>query len=166
MLAISSSSALWFLPFVAPIAIWVAFSDLKFMKIPNLAVYATVAVFLVIGLIALPFGDYLWRLSHLAVVLAIGFVANMARLIGAGDAKFAAAMAPFFALGDLRLVMILFAALLLAATATHRILRAIPAVRRMTPDWLSWTRGKDFPMGLTLSGLFLCYLGLGVAWGA
>ncbi len=43
-------TALWFLPFVLPIALWVAWSDMKFMKIPNKAVLALVAVFAVVGL--------------------------------------------------------------------------------------------------------------------
>jgi len=93
------------------IGIWVAWNDMKFMKIPNLAVLALTAVFVVLGPIALPFDTYLWQLSHLPMVLVVGFVLNLAGAIGAGDAKFAAAMAPFFATGDLRLVMALAAAM-------------------------------------------------------
>jgi prepilin peptidase CpaA len=36
-------------------------------------------------------------------------------------------------------------------------MRAVPAVRRATPDWVSWQR-KDFPMGLALVGTFVAYL--------
>ncbi len=159
-MALTQVTALWFLPFVLPICIWVAWNDMKFMKIPNKAVVALFAVFVVVGLIALPFEEYLWRMPHLVVILAIGFVANMAGLLGAGDAKFAAAMAPFIALGDAGLYMYLFAALLLVAFAGHRIFRAIPAVRRATPEWASWTSRK-FPMGLALGGSLALYLLLG-----
>ena len=48
-MVITASSALWFLPFAIPIAIWVAWSDMKFMKIPNMAVLALLAVFLGVG---------------------------------------------------------------------------------------------------------------------
>jgi len=160
-MALTATSALWFLPFVLPICIWVAWSDMKFMKIPNKAVLALLGVFLIVGLIALPFTGYLWRLPHIVVILAIGFVANMAGLLGAGDAKFAAAMAPFVALGDAVLFMYLFAAALLAAFAVHRIFRAIPAVRRATPQWASWTSRK-FPMGLALGSSLAFYLLAGV----
>lgn len=163
-MAIGAATALWFLPFALPIAIWVAWSDMKFMKIPNKAVVALFAVFVLVGPIALPFEDYLWRYLHLVAVLAAGFVANMLRLLGAGDAKFAAAMAPFVALGDVAPFLQVFAAVLLAAFATHRAFRAVPAVRRAFPDWQSWARG-DFPMGLALSGALLIYLGLGAALG-
>jgi prepilin peptidase CpaA len=78
---------------------------------------------------------------------------------GAGDAKFAAAAAPFFARapGDITVIVMLLSAFLLGAFATHRIARTIPALRTMAPDWVSWTR-KDFPMGLALVGTLWSYL--------
>jgi prepilin peptidase CpaA len=164
-MGIEVSTALWFLPFAVPICIWVAWSDMAVMKIPNKAVIALVVVFAVVGLAALPFGDYLWRYLHLAAVLATGFVLNMVRAIGAGDAKFAAAMAPFVDRADLQIVLMLFAATLLAAFITHRTARAVPAVRGALPDWESWTR-KDFPMGLALGAALIFYLALGTVFGA
>ena len=127
------------------------------MKIPNKAVAALTVVFLVIGLIALPLEDYAWRWLHLVVILAIGFVLNMLGGIGAGDAKFAAAMAPFVALQDLRMFLFLFAAVLLAAVATHRMFKRSASFRAKTPDWASWTHA-DFPMGLALAGTLIFYL--------
>ncbi|MDJ0628645.1 MAG: prepilin peptidase [Rhodobacter sp.] len=164
-MALSSDAALWFLVLTLPICVWVAWNDMKFMKIPNKAVLALGAVFLVFGLIALPWAEYPWRLLSLAVVLVAGFLANLAGLVGAGDAKFAAVMAPFIPVEDARLFMILFAAVLLAAFVTHRLFRALPAIRAQTGDWESWTR-KDFPMGLALGGSLAIYLGLGVFVGA
>jgi prepilin peptidase CpaA len=164
-MAITAVSALWFLPFALPICIWVAWSDMKFMKIPNKAVMALVGVFLVVGLIALPLSEYPWRLLNLVVVLGIGFLLNMVGSIGAGDAKFAAAAAPFFATGDFRTLLYLFAGVLLAAVATHRGFRRIGAVRALTPDWASWQR-NDFPMGLALGGTLAFYLVAGVFSGS
>jgi prepilin peptidase CpaA len=140
-----------------PVAIWVAWSDMKFMRIPNTAVIALTLGFLVVGPLALPLGEWGWRWTHLAVILAIGFVATAAGTMGAGDAKFAAAMAPYVALTDLRLFLALFAATLLAAFVAHRLMRATPAFRRATPDWASWTHAK-FPMGLALAGSLILYL--------
>lgn len=149
-------TALWFLLPVLPIALWVSWSDLKFMKIPNSAVLALAAVYLVIGPIALPFSLWLWGWAIGLVVLVAGFVATSLGLVGAGDSKFAAAMAPFFIGGDTRLVFALFAGCLLAGWAAHRILGRIPAFRHATADWESWTH-KDFPMGLALSGTLVFY---------
>ena len=156
MMHTSTWTALWFLPFLIPIAIWVSWSDMKFMKIPNKAVLALTLVFAVVGLVALPLDVWAWRWTHLAVILAAGFVASSAGLLGAGDAKFAAAMAPFFPLDDLRFVLALFAAAIIGAFVGHRTVRAIGPVRSATADWLSWTH-KDFPMGLALSGTLVIY---------
>ena len=162
MITTTAATAFWFLPIVLPIAIWVSWSDMKFMKIPNKAVLALALGFLVVGPLALPMDVWLWRWVQLAVVLAVGFVANAARLIGAGDAKFAAAMAPFFPLDDLRFVLALFAAAIIGAFVSHRTVRAIGPVRAMTSDWASWTH-KDFPMGLALSGTLVFYF-LAALW--
>lgn len=164
MLTITASSASWFLPFTIPIAIWVSWSDMKFMKIPNKSVVALFVIFAVVGLIALPFEDYLWRYLNVLVVLVIGFFLNMRRAIGAGDAKFAAAMAAFFPATDTAILIYFFAAVLLGAFATHRGFRRIPAVRAAFPDWKSW-ENRDFPMGLALSGALILYLLAGVLLG-
>ncbi len=146
-----------FLPFVTAIGIWVAWSDMKFMKIPNKAVLALAAVWLVVGLPVMPLNLWLWGWALGAVVLLAGFVANLGGLLGAGDAKFAAAMAPFFVAADPRYVAGLFAACLLGAFVSHRGLRLIAPYRAATADWASWTN-KDFPMGLALSGTLIFYL--------
>ena len=163
-MAIASATALWFLPFAALIGVWVAWNDMAFMKIPNKAVMALFVVFAAVGLVALPFDDYLWRYVQLAVVLAVGFVLSSLRALGAGDAKFAAAMAPFIDMGDLQLFLVLFAAVLVAAFATHRTMRAVPAVRSAFPGWESWER-RDFPMGLALGTGLTFYLALGALYG-
>lgn len=158
MLAVTTTQSIWFLPFVAPICLYVAWSDMKFMRIPNKSVLLLVAVFALVGLLAFPLADYAGRWLHLAVLLLIGFAVSSAGLVGAGDAKFVAAMGPFIARPDALLVLVLFAAILLGAFATHRLARRLPIVRRLTPDWESWQRTRDFPMGLALSGTLLIYL--------
>jgi len=166
MLNITASEALWFTPFVLPICYWVALSDLRDMKIPNKAVLALTAVFLVIGLIALPsYADYGWRLLHLVVVLIIGIALSAAGLVGAGDAKFAAAAAPFIPLSDLSLVSLMLAANLLASLATHRMVKHSP-LRKLAPDWKSWSSGNKFPMGVSLGGTLAIYMVVGVVFGA
>ncbi len=159
---ISATTALFWLPFVVPIGLWVAWNDMAFMKIPNKAVVALLAVFVVIGIVALPVADYLWRYLHFAAILALGFVLNLARAVGAGDAKFAAAMAPFVDPGDVGRFLFLLAGVLIAAFVTHRLARAAPRMRAAFPNWESWTR-RDFPMGLALGGALIIYVVLGAA---
>lgn len=153
----SAGAALVFLVLVSPICAWVAWSDAKWMKIPNSAVLALMLVFLIAGPLVMPLEAWAWRWSHFLVMLALGFVLNQIAHFGAGDAKFGAAMAPFFASADLPLVLKLLTAFLLAAFAAHRLVRALPAARAMAPDWVSWRRA-DFPMGLALIGTLWSYL--------
>jgi prepilin peptidase CpaA len=154
---ISSLAAWVFLPFVALIGIWVAWSDMRAMKIPNQAVIALYVVWILPGLLVVPFHAWLWGCALAVIVLVAGFILNMTGAMGAGDAKFASAMAPFFVGADIRLVLGLMAACLLGAFTAHRLARVIPPLRRVAPAWESWTH-DDFPMGLALSGMLLIAL--------
>ena len=160
---ISAFSALVFLPLVVPICVYVAFSDMRDMRIPNQMVLLLFAVFAVAGLVALPLDVYAWRYLHLIVVLIAGIALNAGGVMGAGDAKFAAAAAPLIHVGDLRFLMALFTANLLAAFVAHRIAK-YSALQRVAPHWKSWTNPK-FPMGLALGGTLAIYLALGVWFG-
>ena len=66
--------------------------------------------------------------------------------------------------GDLRLLLAILAANLLAAFATHRLAKH-SALRRLAPGWKSWDMGWKFPMGLCLAGTLAIYLGLGAIYG-
>ncbi|MCF6233737.1 MAG: prepilin peptidase [Rhodobacteraceae bacterium] len=165
-MAISLTQAWWFLPFVLPICFYVIYTDISEMRITNQAVIAMGVVFLVIGLIPLTWPEYGMRLVQLIGVLVLGIVLNAAGVMGAGDAKFAAAAAPFIAPADLRFIIVIFTANLLAAYVTHRLAKHSP-LRRIAPDWKSWNTGKKFPMGLALGGTLATYLIMGAglwAW--
>ncbi|MEM8632719.1 MAG: prepilin peptidase [Pseudomonadota bacterium] len=155
------SPALAFLIFATPICLWAAYSDMRYMKIRNQAVAALLLVYAVVGFFVLPLEDYLWRYTHFVVVLVVGFVLSQVRAIGAGDAKFAASMAPFIALQNAVTFIYLFAALIIVSFVLHRVLRRLPMVKRMAPDWVSWTHNK-FPMGLALGPSLIIYLALAV----
>lgn len=135
------------------------------MRITNQAVVALVVVFVVIGLIALPLDVYGMRLVQLVAMLIIGMLLTAGGAMGAGDAKFIAAAAPYVAFADMRLMLAILAACLLAAVTTHRLARLTP-IRRATSHWKSWEMGKLFPMGLTLGSSLALYLGLGTIYGA
>jgi prepilin peptidase CpaA len=164
VLIIAAGAAALFLPFVLPICLYICYTDMKGMRIPNHAVVALFVVFAALGAIALPAGLYLWSYLHLVVVLIAGIALNAGGALGAGDAKFAAAAAPFIHLGDLRFLMILFAANLLAAFVAHRLVKHTP-LRRLAPHWQSWDSGSKFPMGLALGGTLALYLALGAWYG-
>ncbi len=155
---LTPTAALIFLALVLPITIWAAVSDLKRMKIPNKAVLTMAAIWPLVGWMLVPFDAWLWGFALMAIVLVLGYIAYATGTFGAGDAKYAAAMAPFFVGADYGWVMLLVASCLIGALITHRIMRAIPAIRRMTPDWESWTQRRYFPLGFALSGIVVFYL--------
>ena len=159
MLSLDSGAALWFLILCAPICIYTVWTDLAFMKIRNTAVLALVAIYAFVGVLMLPFADWAWGWLHLVVVLAVGFIANSFLGFGAGDAKFAAAMAPFVTVPDIANVLYLLAAFTIVGLIVHRLARRIPAVVRATPDWESCKR-REFPLGIALAPTLICYLAL------
>jgi len=162
--AMPASAAFWLFLGSLPICFWAILSDLRAMRIPNRSVLALVAVFLLIGVWVLPWTTVASQLLNLVVVLVLGIVLNAARVIGAGDAKFAAAAAPFVMLGDAGFVTMLLMLNLLAAFLTHRVAARTP-LRKLAPDWESWQRKKDFPMGLSLGSTLSIYLGLAAIYG-
>lgn len=164
-MSLSAAAAAWFLPFVLPICLYICYTDMKGMRIPNHAVVALFAVFALVGPFVLSFDAYLWRYMHLVVVLVAGIALNAGGAMGAGDAKFTAAAAPLVHIGDLRFLMALFAANLLAAFVAHRMAK-FSGLRRLAPDWHSWDSGARFPMGLALGGTLAIYLGLGLVYGS
>lgn len=151
------TQALWLAPACIPLALWVALSDMQRMKIPNMASILMVAAWATLGFMAFPLDLWLWGWGFMAIGLVIGILGNMISLFGAGDAKFAAAMAGVFVTADLRFALLVIAGSMLAALVTHRLARNIPAVRRATPNWESWTR-RDFPFGLALAGTLIFYV--------
>lgn len=163
-MALTSYAAAWFLVAALPISIYVAWSDLRSMKIPNVAVYALVGAFAVLGLIALPsFELYLWQWAHLPVMLIIGMVLNAAGAMGAGDAKFIAAAAPMIGLGDMNLLIPALAASVLVGFTLHRIGKHT-RLRNLAPGWDSWDQdNKRFPMGFPLGMTLVAYL-IAVIW--
>jgi len=146
-----------FLIAALPISIFVAYSDMSRMKIPNVAVAALVISFAVLGLIALPFDQYVWHWTHLIVVLILGIFGNALGAFGAGDAKFAAAAAPMIGIADLGNVLFLLAICTVTGYVTHRIAKQSP-IRNLVPNWESWTSGNRFPMGFPLAMTLVFYL--------
>ena len=84
---------------------------------------------------------------------------NAASLIGAGDAKLAAAAAPFVALSDWRTLLWLYPLTLLVCWLLHRLAKHTVG-RQLAPGWVSWESGKRFPMGIALAVTLLAYLGM------
>ncbi len=134
--ALTPGAARVFLPAVLPLCPWVALSDLRAMKIRNLAVACLFLAFLALAPLVLPIPVVIARLAQGAGMLAMGIVLSTIGAMGAGEAKFLAAAAPFVAPAGARFVLALLAGMTLAAVATHRAVRATP-LHRLAPNWVS-----------------------------
>ncbi len=161
----SAEVARWFLPFVLPLCFAAAYTDLSRMRIPNWITDSLGALYIVLGLFIMPtWAEYGWQLLHLPVGIAFGFLFYSAGVMGAGDAKFIGAAAPLVVFTDLPALVMIYAANLLAAFATHRLAKYTP-LSRLAPGWQSWSVGKKFPMGFSLGGTLALYLILTACFG-
>lgn len=158
--SVTVTQSIAFLIFVAPLCIYVAWNDLRAMKIPTWSTDALAVVFVVVGVFVMPFSEYAWRYSHFFVVLIVAMVLNAIGAMGAGDSKFLASAAPFIPLDDVGLVFILLAAGCFIGFFIHRIAKAIKPVRNLVPNWESWHQGKRFPLGFPLGAVLIVYLAL------
>ena len=150
-----------------PLMLLTAWYDLKHLRIPNALPLAVLAVFLAAGLWGLPFETFLWRLVAGAAVLAAGFALFAAGLIGGGDAKMAAALAPFVAGEDLPALLIVYAvvalALLLVLRLAMQLARHRPTGWRAVDQYARPARERVFPMGLIFAITIMAYLLAGAA---
>lgn len=127
-----------FLAIATPFAVWSAWSDLKYMKIPNILVLIMAGLFLVTGPFLLDFDVYLWRLLGGFIVLAIGFTLFSLGGIGGGDAKFAAAMALFIDHTHLASFLFMLAMFALLGVVLHKIVGKLGFMSKITDTWESW----------------------------
>jgi prepilin peptidase CpaA len=146
-----------------PISIWAAFSDLKRMKIPNTSVIAMAAIWPLLGWFLVPMTAWLWGFALMAIVFVAGFLLYLTGTFGAGDAKYAAAMAGMFVGGNITDILVLLIVCMIGSLLVHRLLRSMAFVRNATPDWVSWTQRRYFPFGLALSAILIIYL-LAAIW--
>ena len=142
-----------------PICLWVIYSDLSAMRIPNLAVLALIGVFAAIGPFVLPLAEFGWRWLHLVVVIAVLLIGAVAGHVGMGDVKFAGAMALFVRREDIVGFFWLLCIVVIVSFLLHRTLRRMPALRPGLSGWRSWEHPR-FPMGVPLAASLLIYLAL------
>lgn len=167
----TAQAAIWLLPAALILGLYIAWNDMRTMKITNRSVLVLFGAFVVFGPFAFGFPGYFWQLLQAPVVLVAGMLLFALRLMGGGDAKMLAAMAPYFVAADWRVIIVVFAAASFAALITHSLFRFTP-LRRLAPDWASWDarRGQlrgaifgldlAFPKGTALSLTLIVYLAL------
>jgi prepilin peptidase CpaA len=141
-----------------PIGIYVAWSDMKFMRIPNVACYALFISFLVLAPLIFGMQEYGFRILQGIAVLIGGFFATNIGLVGGGDSKFAAAMAPFIALSEILPFIFIIGIMSFVSIGLHKLVGVTPGLKNMIKDWDSWNAHGMFPFGVTLAGSLIAYL--------
>ncbi len=141
-----------------PICIWVAWSDMKFMRIPNIACYALFISFLIMGPLIFGMQEYGIRIAQGIVMLIAGFFITGIGLVGGGDSKFAAAMLPYIALSDIFPFLFIIGIMSFISIALHKLVGVTPGLKNYIKDWDSWNAHGMFPFGVTLAGSLVAYL--------
>ena len=148
-----------FLVVTFPFCIYATWSDLKFLKIPNILPLSMVAVFILLGPIVLPFDEYLRSLLYGFIALLLGIAIFAARLVPAGDLKFTAAIIPFVDTNELLSFAMFVSLAAFLAVFTHLVFGWLGLAPR---GWASWKKGggwkRHFPVGFALAGGLLIYL--------
>lgn len=139
---------------LALVAIWF---DVRQRRLPNWLVLATLLIGLgttsvVEGLTQLP-----WHLAHAGLALLVGVALYALRLVGAGDAKYYAAIAGWFALADgFKLLMaVSFAGLVyVLAWLAWRKISGNPVPRKAEADADKLPFGVAIAIGAVLAQLY------------
>ncbi len=140
------------------IGIYVAWSDMKYMRIPNISCLILFISFLVLGVLIFDLSEYGFRILQGFVFLAIGFFATSIGAVGGGDSKYAAALAPFVAFYHIPYFILILAIMSILSVGLHKLAGVTPGIRSHVQDWVSWKRRGVFPFGLTLSASIIAYL--------
>lgn len=143
----------------SPICLHVALTDLRSMEIENYDVLAILGIFVFVVPFLIPLGEWAYRLAWVAPVLTGVFALTLLGAMGAGDAKFIAAMTPYAAGPEAPGLVLVVAVMTLVLIPLHRIFRAVPALRPGVSHWASWEH-HGFPMGLVLGPSLLVFLAL------
>lgn len=151
---IANPAALAVLAALGLLACWF---DIRERRLPNWLVLATLAAGLGLAAWRSGFDVLPWHLAHLAIALAVGIGLYAIRALGAGDAKYYAALAAWFALDEaLKLVMaVSFAGLFLAlGWLAWRKFAGKPAPRKPVDDMDKVPFGVAMAAGAMLALLY------------
>ena len=150
--------AIVFLVVTFPFCVYATWSDLKFLKIPNILPISLVIVFIILGPIVLPFSEYIRSLLYGFIALLASLAIFAARLVPAGDLKFASALIPFVDTRELVSFAMFVSLAALLSVLTHWLFGKL----KMAPEgWISYQGSgwrRHFPVGFALAGGFVTYL--------
>ncbi len=147
---------------LSPVLVWMAFSDLKYMRIPNILVCIALGAFVLLAPF-LPLESVLFRIATATGVFLIGFVLFAFRVFGGGDVKMLAALMLFIPHVTLSTFGLLFSMSMLLGMGIVITARASPWAAGSR--WVSLRAPGYFPVGvaIALAGLMHPWVVAGLA---
>lgn len=154
----TTTTALVSLALVALPCLYAAWSDLRYMRLPNALSLAMIALFLVSAPFLMDLSEMGWRLGIAFAALVITFLLNAGGVIGGGDAKFGSAAMLFVApvTDHITLFLQVLGMMALAGVVTHRLAARVPLMQGL--GWQSFSERGSFPFGLSIAPALLFYL--------
>ena len=139
---------------LSPLLLVLGYGDMRHLRIPNLLVFATIGVFILM-LPWVPYDEIVPRVMNAAIAFGIAFVAFITRIVGGGDAKMFPALLLFVPPGSLSLFVLLFSISLLIVTLLLMAVRFV--FRQRNTRFAAINTPRSVPMGvpMALSGLIL-----------
>ncbi len=150
--------AIVFLIVTFPFCIYATWTDLKFLKIPNIVPVSLVLIFIIVGPFVLPFSEYWLSLVYGLIALILSLIIFAARLVPGGDLKYTTAIIPFVDTNELVSFVMFVSLCSILAVLTHLVFGWVGLAPK---DWASWEKGgwkRRFPVGFALSGGLIIYL--------
>ncbi|MEL6264273.1 MAG: prepilin peptidase [Pseudomonadota bacterium] len=152
---------------LVPLLVYVMWSDMKTMRIPNMASLLIFLVFIPTGLMGLPIEVFGWRLLHTAIAFAIAFglFQIAGGRVGGGDLKLVIALTPYVPGVYLGVILVTWSAVTLVSLAAFYGLRLALAGRETGYVALERTpppghRFPYFPAGVSIGISFILYFAL------
>ncbi len=133
---------------LAPVLLMVAYSDLRYLRIPNPLSIVALALF-VVTMPLLDLGEIGWRMFGAVAVFGVGFAMFALRLVGGGDVKFLAVLMLFVPSHTYALFMLNFSATLLVGIAAILTLRVAPILQ--SSRFIAIKAKSRFPMGVSIA---------------
>ena len=147
---LSDAALLLAVALMLPLMLAIMVIDLKQLRIPNWAVMGVFGAFLATGSWGLSLEIFLSRLAYAAIVLLLGFALySVAKgIVGAGDLKLLAALAPFLSGANLGEFVLIYIAASFVGLALFFVARWFVGRRKI--GWKALEQGLYFPAGVLL----------------
>lgn len=148
---------------LVPLLAYIMWSDMKAMRIPNIAVLLIFLVFLATGSWGLPLETFLWRIGHTVIAFGVGWgiFQISGGKIGGGDLKLLIALVPFVPGSAVGIVLLMWAVITLVSLGGFFLARRLIGERET--GYIALSQKAYFPAGVPIGLTMILFLGLSLA---